>query len=139
MYSNGKKTDIGLLFLRVAIGALYIGHGFPKVVGGPDVWVGAGSAVQYLGIPFFHDIFGFIAGCIELFGGILLIFGFGMLPVLILLLLTMLVAVISKFAVGAGYGEISYPLMAIAVFISLMLTGPGKYSIDYNIWNRRRY
>lgn len=130
--------DIGLLILRIGFGIIYIGHGFPKIIGGPEKWEEVGSAMQYLGIHAFHDIFGFLAGATELFGGILLIFGVYTIPVVILFLCTMIVALISKVISGAGYSESAYPLMAITVFITLLLTGPGKHSIDYKLTSRRR-
>lgn len=138
MNNHGKNTDKGILLLRIGFGIIYIMHGFPNVTGGPERWEEVGSAMEYLGIHAFHDIFGFLAGSIELFGGILLIFGVFTFPVVILLLCTMIVAFISKVASGAGYSESAYPLMAITVFITLLLTGPGKYSIDHNLTSRRR-
>lgn len=138
MHTNGQNTDKGLLFLRVMFGIIFILHGFPKVIGGPEKWEGIGSSMQYLGIHFYHDIFGFLAGTLELFGGILLIFGVFTVPALIGLLSTMIVAFISKIATDAGYSEAAYPLMAVTVFITLLITGPGKYSLDYSLTSRRR-
>lgn len=138
MLFNGKNTDLGLLLLRIGFGIIYILHGFPKVTGGPDRWIEVGSAMGSLGIRAFYEIFGFLAGSIEFFGGILLLFGVFTVPAVILLLCTMVVALISKIAAAAGYAEIAYPLMAITVFITLLVTGPGKISMDYKINSRRR-
>lgn len=138
MLFNGKNIDLGLLLLRIGFGIIYIFHGLPKITGGPESWEAAGSAMEYLGIYAFHDIFGFLISTIELFGGILLLFGIFTVPAVILLLCTMIVTLISKIAAGAGYAEIAYPFMAITVFIALLVTGPGKYSIDYSLTSRRR-
>ena len=31
-----KYRDIGLLFLRIGIGVMFIMHGLPKLIGGPE-------------------------------------------------------------------------------------------------------
>ena len=33
-----KYRDIGLLFLRIGIGVMFIMHGLPKLIGGPEKW-----------------------------------------------------------------------------------------------------
>lgn len=133
MFLSGKKFNAGLLLLRIGIGLVFIGHGYPKLMGGPERWEEVGGAMSYLGIDSYHIIFGFFAGAAELFGGVFLILGFYMLPTLILLICTMVVALISQIATQSGYPAIAHPLSLGIIFVALLFIGPGKYSIDYKL------
>ncbi|MEX0661855.1 MAG: DoxX family protein [Balneolaceae bacterium] len=138
MFLRGKQLDLGLLILRIGLGLLFIGHGYPKVMGGPEKWESVGSAMSYLGIDSLHAVFGFLAASAELFGGIFLILGLYTLPTLIVLLLTMFVAFIQQSFSGAGYPAIAYPLSMATVFIALFFIGPGKKSMDDKLMKRSR-
>lgn len=137
MFLTGKKFDLGLLFLRVGLGVIYIFHGFPKLMGGPERWEAVGGAMSNLGIDSFHMFFGFLAATAEFFGGLFLILGLYTLPVLLLLICTMFVAVFTQIAREAGFPGIAHPLSLMIVFISLLLTGPGKHSLDHKLKKKR--
>jgi putative oxidoreductase len=69
MHSLEKLKPLALLLLRVALGAIFIYHGYPKLFGHTR------EAMQnfvHLGFP---GYFVYIAGVIEFFGGCLLIIG----------------------------------------------------------------
>ncbi len=36
--SLDKYRDVGLLILRVGIGIMFMGHGLPKLIAGPEKW-----------------------------------------------------------------------------------------------------
>lgn len=130
------RINLGLLFLRVGLGVVFIIHGYPKLFGGPEQWSNVGGAMSNLGIDSFHPVFGFMAGFAEFFGGIFLIFGLLTSPALILLIGTMIVALITQFAREAGFPGIAHPLSVGLVFIALFITGPGRFSIDHQYRNR---
>ena len=138
MYLSGKYIDSGLLFLRVGLGVLFIFHGFPKLFGGPEAWGQLGMAMQGLGIDFAPVFFGFMAAFTEFFGGILLIFGLYMMPTLLLLIITMVVAFLHHLVQGDSFSQIAHPLKAAIAFIALLLTGPGRYSMDQKLKRKRR-
>ncbi len=125
-----KSVHIGLLILRIGIGTAMIFHGYPKLLGGPERWETIGSAVKYLGINFGHQIFGFMAGLIEAIGGILLIIGLFHLPVTFLLFLTLVVALISRINLSDGFLGFAHPLEVAIVFLTLLISGPGYFSLD---------
>lgn len=125
---------IGLLVLRVGIGAMFILHGLPKLLGGPEAWQGLG---QY-GLPFLPEgilptIFGFLAMAAELGGGICLILGVFHRIACAGLAVTMLVAFSTK--IGAvssleAFGkEAGWPLELMIVFIALFIAGPGRFAL----------
>ena len=63
-------------------------------------------------------------------GGICLILGFFLRPACILLTITMLVAASGHLSRGEGLGGAAHAIKAGIVFLSLILIGPGKYSLD---------
>jgi putative oxidoreductase len=133
MQISGKYLHCGLLFLRASLGILYIIHGFPKLIGGPETWEDYGEAMQYLGISAYPIVFGFLAAMTEVFGGFFLIIGLYMKPVLILLIITMTIATFQLIGEGNPYSIYSHPLKMVIVFLAMLFTGPGKYSMDEKI------
>jgi putative oxidoreductase len=126
----GKYRDFGLLVLRLGMGAMYLFHGGPKLLGGPEKWEKIGSAVSFVGIKAMPAFWGFMAGFSEFFGGICLIFGLFFRPACILIAITMAVAASMHMGKGEGLGAASHAIENGIVFISLLFIGPGKYSLD---------
>lgn len=122
--------DHGLLFLRVGLGLMFVAHGWPKLVGGPEKWEGVGGAMAHLGLDFAPQFWGFMAAITEVGGGLLLALGLLTRPVLIGLIFTMVVATWMHIAKDSGFVKISHPLKTLIMFIGLFLTGPGKFSVD---------
>ncbi|MEK6693679.1 MAG: DoxX family protein [Nitrospirota bacterium] len=125
-----KYRDTGILILRIGIGIMFLYHGAPKLIGGPEKWEKLGMAMNYVGIPVFPVFWGFMAAFSEFFGGIFIILGLFFRPACILLLITMSVASIMHLGKGDGLGVASHAIEAGVLFLSLILIGPGKYSID---------
>ena len=88
------NIDIALLILRVGIGIMFILHGYPKMMGGMEKWIGLGSyGMGSVGIDFFPAFWGFMAAFSEFFGGLMILFGIYIRYFSILLFITMLVAI----------------------------------------------
>jgi putative oxidoreductase len=125
--------DTGLLVLRIAVGALLIGHGTQKLFG----WFGGHGLAGAAG--FFHGL-GFrpgkpmaaVAGGSEVLGGLLL--GFGLLSPLAgaIVIGTMLVA--GSVHAGKGLwganGGYELPLLYGIVTGAVAISGPGSLSLD---------
>ena len=126
----GRYRNTGLLILRIGIGTMFILHGYPKLVNGPEGWANVGKAMQHIGIDFFHPLWGFLAGAAETFGGFLLILGLAFRPVCLALTFTMIIAAINHISGGDGISGASHAIEAAILFFSLILIGPGKYSVD---------
>jgi putative oxidoreductase len=109
---------------------MFLIHGGPKLFGGPEKWGKIGMAMASLGIGFMPTFWGFMAAISEFFGGICLILGLFFRPACILLTLTMIVAALSHFGRGEGLGGASHAIEVGIVFLSFILIGAGKYSLD---------
>jgi putative oxidoreductase len=136
MPSSTRRHDLGLLLLRVGIGAMFMGHGWPKITGGPERWAALGKAMTHLGVDFAHTYFGFAAAVSEFFGGLLIALGLLFRPGCALLLATMLVASTMHVSKGDSFGASAHAIEAAIVFAALLLLGPGRYTLQ--AWIRRR-
>lgn len=131
--SLSKYRDVGLLLMRIGLGAMMILHGWPKLVGGPALWEKLGMAMSHLGISFFPVGWGFMAALSESLGGALLIIGFCFRPATMLLTCTMIVAATMHYKTSGGeFLEYAWPVELAIVFASLILIGPGRFSVDKN-------
>lgn len=129
--SSDKRHDIGLLFMRVGIGIMFIvAHGLPKLVGGPERWALVGGAMSYLGIKAYPALWGFLATIAELGGGVLLILGKWVRPASAAMLFTMVVAASMHLLKGDGLLKASHPIEAAIFFVGLLFLGGGKYGLD---------
>jgi len=126
--SRWSSVDLALLVLRIGIGISFVyAYGWAKISGGPTQWVDLGENMALFGITFWPTFWGFMAAATEFVGGMCLMLGLLFRPVLGLLLVVMVVAFSSH--VAAGEGPWHATEMA-TVFVALLLTGPGRYSLD---------
>lgn len=139
--NSGLYRNIGLLILRLGLGIMMMLHGYPKLFGGPEMWIQLGAETQSLGIDFAPIFFGFMASSAEFLGGLFLALGLLFKPALGLLISVMTVAAFSHISVGDGFAEFSHSIELGIVFISLLFIGPGEISLDRKLNSRkqRRY
>ena len=135
--SRYRYQDIGLLLLRLGVGIAFILHGWPKLAGGPQHWEQMGQSMQMVGISFAPAFWGFMAGFAEAVGGIMLLLGLFFRPFCVLLLATMLIAIMSHISRGDDFNGYSHALEAAVLFCSLLLIGPGRYSLDSVLFPRK--
>ena len=131
-----KYRDIGLLILRVGLGVMFIWHGSAKLSRGPEYWTELGRALNALGIYFAPTFMGLIAALSEFLGGILLILGLFTRPACFFLVCTMAVATAMHLSNGDPRQVFSAPIHVGIVFLSLILIGPGDYSLDERLSRR---
>lgn len=124
-----NRTDAGMLLLRVFSGYLIlVNHGYAKITAGPERWEKLGGAMARFGIDFFPTFWGFMASFSESFCGLFLILGLFTLPASFLLSCTMFVAAYGHVVTGKGSPESAF--IFGAMFLTMLIVGPGKYSLD---------
>jgi putative oxidoreductase len=125
------KPDLGILIIRIFLGSSYIFiHGLPKILGGPDRWERIGNAVKNFNIDFYPVIWGFLAACIELLGGICIVLGLFFRPAAAFIFSVMAVAALNHYYKGDPVSKIAYPLELGFILLGLIFLGAGKYSLD---------
>lgn len=139
LFENRYRThDLGLLLLRVGIGVMFTVHGYPKLIGGPEAWVKVGSVMKVVGIDFAPAFWGFMAAAAEAVGGQLLALGLFFRVACALLLGTMIMATVQHLNAGDGFSGYSHALESAILFLGLLLTGPGRLSLDQMLFPARR-
>lgn len=126
-----KMNSLGLLILRVAFGCFMLVHGIPKLKGFSEMSdkfpdpLGIGSQFSLI------SAIGAEVGC-----SLLLILGLGTRIAALPLVFTMLIAL---FVVhGADpWQKKELAALYLAVYVTLVLTGGGRCSLDHFLWRRR--
>lgn len=123
----------GSAVLRVAVGTIFVAHGAQMLFG---VWGGLGlsGTAAFMGRLGLGPGFplALLVALVELVGGLMLIIGAFALFAALALAIVMGVAIwkvhlAAGFFLPAGY---EYNIVLLGALISLMLTGPGAFSID---------
>jgi putative oxidoreductase len=128
----------GLLALRIALGVIFLAHGYPKLA-----HLRGGAQMQSFfvehGLP---GYFLYISGVLETFGGGLLLLGLFTRGVTLLLGIEMCVAI---WRVHSGHGYLAvhdyeFPLTLATACFALATIGAGSISLDKPLfeWGRGR-
>ncbi|MDY6995139.1 MAG: DoxX family protein [Actinomycetota bacterium] len=150
--SDGNRRgtqDLGLLLLRVAVGALFIGHGLQNLFGW---WGGSGldGFREYLtGAGFqYPDILAYLAAGGQIGAGVLLVVGL-FTPVAaagaLAYLVTALIAEVAEANADARLSAFltdghEYEVMLLVAVAAIILVGPGRYGLDAGRgWVRRPF
>lgn len=122
--------DLGLLIIRLGVGAMFVYHGWDKLFGGVEKWTQLGGAMATFGITIFPTFWGFMAAVAEVFGGLFLMLGFLQRQFATpMLAFTMLVAAVMHLKQD-GLADASHAIEAFFVFLGLFFIGAGKFSLD---------
>jgi putative oxidoreductase len=126
--------ELGLLVLRVVVGALFLGHGSQKLFGsfGGSGLEGTGGFFESLGLHPGRRL-ALAAGLAEMAGGLL--FALGLLTPLAaaLIIAVMSIAIASVHwpnGLWVSKGGFEYNLVLIAVAFSVTSIGAGRWSLD---------
>ena len=129
-----KMKPLGLLVLRIAIGASFLFHGYPKL-SDPGRWL---KAFPGFGFP---SYFAYISGILEVFGGGLLVLGLFTRGAGLLLAIEMGIVLGRTTLPVVGiyaFGKYELPLLLGAAALALTTTGAGMISLDAFSFESRR-
>jgi putative oxidoreductase len=121
-----KLKPLGLLILRVAVGASFISHGYPKLTDPAH----ALKAFPAYGFP---SYFAYLSGILEVFSGGLLIAGLFTRGAALLLAIEVGLVLSRTIIPSVGiyaFGRYEMPLLLGAMTLALATTGAGLISID---------
>jgi putative oxidoreductase len=121
-----RLQPLGLVALRLVLGVIMIGHGYPKVFGGLSEHV---HHVSNLGLP---GWLAYLSAGAEFFGGILVIAGLFTRCAALAILINMAVAIWKVHWKNGllGQGGYQFPLSLAAIAFALILFGGGSIALD---------
>ena len=120
-----KLQPLGLLGMRIALGAVMIAHGYPKVTG----IHGVERFFAGIGLPWWSA---YLSAGAEFFGGMLIIIGLLTRPAALALLIDMVVAIDKVHWKNGLIGEGNYqlPMTLAALSLALLFFGAGPIAVD---------
>lgn len=127
MQITDKLKPLGLLVLRLGVAAIFLSTGYDKLFAAPGKWL---AWFPEQGFP---SYFAYIAGSLELFGGILLVLGLLTRVIGLLLAVQMAIAVWKVSLPHAGIYNVErygLPLVLGAACFALFTVGAGMLSVD---------
>ncbi len=126
--------NLALLLLRISLGIVFIAHGLQKAFGlfnGP----GIDGFTKFLASLGFSPavLFAYFVAYLELLGGIFILIGlftrsFSFFLLILMVFATLKVHLAKGFFITAGGFE--YNFVLISCFLSLLVAGAGKISLD---------
>ena len=122
-------SDIGILILRIFPGVvMFLNHGLNKISAGIAKWERLGGALTNLiGFESLKIFFGFMASYAESIGALFIMLGLLTRFSSFLLFFTMMVASLKHYFEGE-FSELAF--IYGCIYFALIISGPGKYSVD---------
>ena len=123
------SSDIGILILRIFPGVvMFLNHGLNKISAGIAKWERLGGALtDLIGFESLKIFFGFMASYAESIGALFIMFGLLTRFSSFLLFFTMMVASLKHYFEGE-FSELAF--IYGCIYFALIISGPGKYSVD---------
>ena len=125
-------SDIGILILRIFPGVvMFLNHGLNKISAGIAKWERLGGALtDLIGFESLKIFFGFMASYAESIGALFIMFGLLTRFSSFLLFFTMMVASLKHYFEGE-FSELAF--IYGCIYFALIISGPGKYSVDHTL------
>lgn len=125
------STDLSELVVRMMLAIIFIYHGYQKLTG-------IDATVAFFASKGLEPalLLAYLAACGELIGGILI--GLGFLTRLAALngIIIMIIAIITAH-LDQGFKGMSFQLLILACFVMFLISGAGRFSIDYRLRTKR--
>lgn len=115
--------SFGLLLIRIAIGMVFLAHGWSKV---GNMAATEGMFSQYFGLPAWVAVF---IAYLEVIGGVAMILGILTRVFGVILGIEMIVAYFLTGGLGVGYKPHELELVLMLLSFGVALTGSGRWSL----------
>ncbi len=130
---NLPQVDVGILIFRIAIAAMMLTHGVPKLIR-----LFSGDEISFADPLGLGEVATFtLAVFAEFVCSVLVILGLGTKLAVWPIIATMATAAIIVHA-NDGWGAQETPLLYVFGFLLLFFTGSGKYSLDWYLLSRKK-
>ncbi len=119
--------------MRLALGTVFMAHGWAKLadpLGSPEGLTIASWGWAY---PVF---WAWAVALVETFGGLLVIVGLFTRTAAALIAVVMIVAILKVRLERGLVGGFEFELALLAIAIALVLTGAGRFSVDWDVLDR---
>ncbi|MEK7390689.1 MAG: DoxX family protein [Patescibacteria group bacterium] len=124
MINIKKNHDLGMFLLRLAVGVIFVAHGWSK-------FANMEQTIGFFGQLGMPSVFAYLVAAIELLGGLALVIGLYTDLAALLLAIVMVVAIVYvkmatlKVGLMGGY---EFDIVLLASNLAIMFVGPGKYA-----------
>ena len=128
-----RLQPLGLLVLRLALGAIMSAHGWQKIA---NHMQGITGMMHQLGLPAFMA---YLVVAAEFGGGILIVVGFLTRLAALAIFIDMLVAILKvhlPHGLFSSNGGFEFPLACAAIAFALIFRGAGPIAIDW-LWGSK--
>lgn len=117
-----NNQDLGLLLLRIALGAVFIAHGWSK-------WQDMDGTIQFFSTLGLSSMIAYLVATIELLGGFAMLLGFWHRLAGWLLAAIMLGVIITVKGSKGFLGGYEFELTLLLVSVAMAMMSPGKYLV----------
>jgi uncharacterized membrane protein YphA (DoxX/SURF4 family) len=126
--SQERKTNFGLLIIRLGLAVALLSHSLPKFIGGGHAWQGVGTMLAFINAGFPPTLLGIAILLIEALGAVSLLFGYFFRITCIVLCILFGLYFFNYFSIG--YQTLmQWSIGIAAVFMGLFFIGPGRYAL----------
>ena len=130
--SQERKTNFGLLIIRLGLAAALLSHGLPKLIGGSHSWQGVGTMLAFINVGVPPTVLGLAILLIEALGAVSLLFGYFFRIACVVLCILFGLYFFNYFSIG--YKTLMLWSIGIAaVFLGLFFIGPGRYAFAFRL------
>jgi putative oxidoreductase len=140
---KAHRPDVGLLALRVVFGVIIFLFGVEKLMGGGAMFEQIGQSMGMFGVTWHPKVWGLLCALTETFGGLCIVFGVFFRPAALLLVFNMVVATLAMAKMSGSpdfasidtfmnnwLSKVAIPVYFLAVFLTLLFCGAGKYALQ---------
>jgi putative oxidoreductase len=130
--SQERKTNFGLLIMRLGLAAALLIHSLPKLIGGSHAWQGLGTMLGFINVGVPPSVLGLTVLLIEALGAVSLLFGYFFR--IACMVLCILFGLYSFNYFSIGYQTLLLWSIGIAaIFMGLFFIGPGRYALTVRL------